>query len=62
MAEDRLVAIWHTKDSVDGESIDLNVEILETVGGKLYPAFPMEKIVETHDDLTLVWQHPPEHP
>lgn len=59
---DRLVAIWHTKDSVDGESVDLNVEILETVGGKLYPAFPMEKIVETHDDLTLVWQHPPKHP
>lgn len=59
---DRLVAIWRAKDTVDGEPVDLDVEILETVGGKLYPTFPMEKIVETHDDLTLVWQSPAEHP
>lgn len=59
---DRLVAIWRAQDTVDGEPVDLNVEILETVGGKLYPTFPMEKIVETHDDLTLVWQSPAEHP
>lgn len=59
---DRLVAIWRTKDTVDGEPVDLNVEILETIGGKLYPTFPLEKTVETHDDLTLVWQRPIEHP
>jgi len=59
---DRLVAIWRTKDTVGGEPVDLSVEILETVGGKLYPTFPMEKIVETRDDLTLVCELPLGHP
>ena len=57
---EQLAGIWTAKRNLDGHESAIDIEILETVAGKLYTAFPTETSIRDRSNLTLLVRLPTE--